>query len=132
MREFLEKKTVGWYIFGGAAILALIALIAYVARGGDIFTQLNGWAIACVVIGVVLTGVLMWKDIKPLEVVPFILYFIFLLIFAGSEIDFLGNVVYGTDGSIIDVAFYITAIFGLLSVIAGMTASIMKIEKEAE
>lgn len=132
MREFLEKKTVGWYIFGGAAVFALIALIAYVARGGDIFTQLNGWAIACVVIGVVLTGVLMWKDIKPLEVVPFILYFIFLLIFAGSEIDFLGNVVYGTDGSIIDAAFYITAIFGLLSVIAGMTASIMKIEKEAE
>lgn len=130
MREFLEKKTVGWYVFGASAVLALIALIAYIARGGDALTNLSGWGIAVAVIGIILTGVLMWKDIKPLEIVPFILFFIFFLVFIGSEINFLGNIVYGTDNQVLDAAFYITTIFGFLSVVVGMTASIMKIEKE--
>lgn len=130
MREFLEKKTAGWYVFGASAVLALIALIAYIARGGDALTNLSGWGIAVAVIGIILTGVLMWKDIKPLEIVPFILFFIFFLVFIGSEINFLGNIVYGTDNQVLDAAFYITTIFGFLSVVVGMTASIMKIEKE--
>ena len=130
MRTFLQNKTAGWYIFGVSVVLAIIAVIAYVARGGDIFTRVDPIAVICSVVGIVLSLVLMWKDVKPLEIVPFVLYFVTFLIFAGSEIEFIGNVVYGTDGQAIDPAFIVTAACGFLSVICGMVACIMKLEKE--
>ncbi len=130
MRTFLQNKAAGWYIFGVSVVLAIIAVIAYVARGGDIFTQVDPIAVICSVVGIVLSLILMWKDVKPLEIVPFVLYFVTFLIFAGSEIEFIGNVVYGTDGQAIDPAFIVTAVCGFLSVICGMVACIMKLEKE--
>lgn len=130
MRTFLQNKSVGWYLFGTSAVLALIALIAYVARGGDIFTQVEPIAVACSVAGILLSVLLLWKDIKPLEILPFVLFFVSWLIFAGSEIEFIGNVAYGTDGQAIDAAFLVTAVCGFLAVIAGMVACIMKLEKD--
>lgn len=130
MREFLAKKSIGWYIYGGAALFALISLIIYVARGGDIFTKVSSAAVVLSIIGILLSIGMMIKDIKPLEIIPFVFYFASLLIFFGSEIEFIGNVAYGTDGQAISAGFVCIAVFGLLSVIAAMTASIMKIEKE--
>ena len=128
MNEFLAKKTKGWYVFGASAVCALIALIAYVVRGGDIFTTVNPIAVTLAIVGIVLSALLMYKDIKPLEILPFVLFFAFLLIFGGSEIEFIGNVAYGTDGQAIDPAFVITALFSLAAVVCGMVASIMEIE----
>ncbi len=130
MREFLAKKSVGWYVLGGSALCALIFMIIYIARGGDIFTKISPAAIVLTVIGVLLSIGMMVKDIRPLEIIPFVLYFAALLIFFGSEIEFIGNVAYGTDGQAITASFVCIAVFGLIAVIGGMTAAIMKIEKE--
>lgn len=129
MKDFLANKTKGWYVFGASAVCALIALLAYVIRGGDIFTTVDPIAVTLAIVGIVLSAGLMYKDVKPLEIVPFVLFFIFLLIFGGSEIEFIGNVAYGTDGQAIDFAFVVTAVFGLASVVCGMVAAIQEIEK---
>lgn len=130
MAEFLKNKSKGWFVYGASALFALISLIIYIARGGDIFTKVLPVAVVLSILGILLSIGMMVKDIKPLEIVPFILYFISLLIFFGSEIEFIGNVAYGTDGQAISAAFVCIAVFGLLAVICGMTGSIMKIEKE--
>ena len=130
MSTFFKDKVTAWYIFAVSAVFALISLILYVARGGDIFTTVSPIAVALNVAGIVLTCLMLVKDVKPLEIIPFVLYLAALLIFFGSEIEFIGNVAYGTDGQAISASFIGIAVFGLLSVIGGMFAAISGIEKE--
>lgn len=130
VKEFLSKKTVGWYIFLASCVTGLIALIIYATRGGDALTKLSTPAIVLFVVGVAANALLLIKDIKPLEIVPFVLYFASVAIFAATEINFIANVIYGVDGNAFDPAFFCVFIFGLLSVVLGIAASIIKPEKE--
>ena len=125
----LKNKSKGWYIFAASAVCALISLIIYIARGGDIFTTVIPVAVILSIFGILLNVLLLLKPLKPLEIVPFGLYLISLVIFFGSEIEFIGNVAYGTDGQSITADFILIAVFGFISVICGMVAAIMKIEK---
>ena len=130
MSTFFKDRKTTWYIFAAAAVCALISLVLYVARGGDIFTTVIPAAVILNIVGIVLTLLLMIRDIKPLEILPFILYFAALMIFLGSEIEFIGNVAYGTDGQAIGPMFIAIALFGLLAVIGGMIAAAAGIEKK--
>lgn len=130
MKEFLAKKTVGFYVFLASALLAFFSVLFYSVRGGDVLTEINSAVIVLFIIGIILNLLLAIKDIKPLEIIPFVLYFIALAIFLDSEINFMGNVFWGTDGNYFDALFILATLTGLLSVISGMTAAIMKVEKE--
>jgi hypothetical protein len=129
--KFLEKKPYGYYFFLASALCALIAWLTYCFRGGDVLTNIDAKVIILFAVGIVLNVLLAIKDIKPLEIVPFILYFSAILVFVDSEITFISNIAWGTDGNHIDGGFIVIALFGVLSVIAGMVASIAKIEKES-
>ena len=130
MSTFFKDRKTAWYIFAAAAVCALLSLIIYVARGGDIFTTVIPWAVILNLVGIVLTCLLLFKCIKPLELLPFLCYFGALLIFLGSEIEFIGNVAYGTDGQAIGPGFICIALFGLLAVVGGLIAAVSGIEKE--
>lgn len=130
VKEFLAKKTVGYYLFAASALLGLLTLIVYAARGGDVLTKLEPAAIALLIVGIVINAGLLVKDIRPLEILPFMIYLAAFAVFMASEITFIGNLINGVDGNALDAGFVFVAIFGLLSVGLGMAACIVKLEKE--
>lgn len=130
VKEFMTKRTVGWYLFAASALCGLLTLIVYAARGGDVLTKLAPAAIVLLVVGVLLNAALLVKDVRPLELAPFVLYLAAFAVFMASEITFIGNVINGVDGNALDGGFVCVALFGLVSVGLGMAACILKIEKE--
>lgn len=130
IKDFFSKKSIGYYIFAGSALLGLLTLIIYTTRNGDVLTKLEPAAITLLIVGVVLNILLLIKNIKPLELVPFILYLSAFAVFMSSEITFIGNVANGVDGNVFDAGFMMIAIFGVLSVVLGMIACIMKFNKK--
>ena len=112
----------------GAA--ALIAAVTYVLRGGDVLTAATPTVTILLAVGVILNILLSIKDIKPLEIVPFILYLAAFLVFIDTEITFISNVIMGIDGNAIDGAFIFYSVMNIIAVAAGMAASIVKIERD--
>ena len=130
MNEFLAKKSIGFRFFIASALFALLAVIVYGARGGDVLTELNGAVIALFVVGIVLNALLAVKDIKPLEILPFVFYLLAFALFMDTEITFIGNVAWGTDGNYFDAAFLFAVVASVLAIALGMASSILKVEKE--
>ena len=124
----LKDRKAGWYLFAVSALCAVLFLIVYLIRGGDIFTTIHPAAVILPIAGVLLSAFLLWKDIKPLEILPFILYFAAFLIFCATEIEFIGNVFYGTDGQAFTASFIAILVFGLAAVITGMISALKGIE----
>lgn len=124
----LKNKKTGWYFFAVSALCAAFFLIIYLVRGGDIFTTIHPAAVTLTVVGILLSVVLLFKNIKPLDILPFVLYFAAYLIFFGTEIEFIGNVFYGTDGQAFTAPFIAIVCFGLASVVTGMIAALKGIE----
>ena len=65
---------------------------------------------------------------KPLEIIPFVLFFAALLIFFATEIEFIGNVFYGTDGQAFTISFVMIVCFGLAAIVTGMIAALKGID----
>ena len=128
MAKNMNGKGRGLYII--SIVCALIAVAAYIIRGGDIFAQVLPVAVGVTIVGAVLGIIMMIKPITPLELVPFVCFFAFFLIFAGTEIEFIANVAYGTDGQAIDPAFVVTALFSFVAAITGMVGVIKGIKKD--
>ena len=124
----LKNKKPGWYLFAVSAICAVLFLIVYLLRGGDIFTTIHPAAVILPIVGVLLFAFLLYKDIKPLEILPVGLYFAAFLIFCATEIEFMGNVFYGTDGQAFTASFIAIVVFGLAAVITGMISALKGIE----
>lgn len=127
IKQFLSEKSIGYYLFAASALLGLITFIIYVARGGDSMTDLSAATIALMIIGVVLNIALLVKNFTPLEIIPFVFYIAGFMTYIGSEIMFITNVMYGVDGNVLDGAFFAIIVFGVLSIICGITACIMRI-----
>ena len=127
---FLKNKTTGFYIFAVSGVAALIAAITYVLRNGDVLTTATPTVTILLAVGIILNILLSIKDVKPLEIIPFILYLAAFLVFIDTEITFISNVMMGIDGNAIDSAFILYTVMNVIAVAAGMTAAIMKIEKD--
>lgn len=127
---FFKNKTTGFYIFVVSGAAALIAAVTYVLRGGDVLTAATPTVTILLAVGVILNILLSIKDIKPLEIVPFILYLAAFLVFIDTEITFISNVIMGIDGNAIDGAFIFYSVMNIIAVAAGMAASIVKIERD--
>ena len=127
---FFKNKTTGFYIFVVSGAAALIAAVTYVLRGGDVLTAATPTVTILLAVGVILNILLSIKDIKPLEIVPFILYLAAFLVFIDTEITFISNVIMGIDGNAIDGAFIFYSVMNIIAVAAGMAASTVKIERD--
>ena len=127
---FFKNKTTGFYIFVVSGAAALIAAVTYVLRGGDVLTAATPTVTILLAVGVILNILLSIKDIKPLEIVPFILYLAAFLVFIDTEITFISNVIMGIDGNAIDGAFIFYSVMNIIAVAAGVAASIVKIERD--
>lgn len=130
LKEFISKKSVGFYLFAASAIFALAMLITYACRGGDVLTKIEPAAIVVLIVGIVLNVLLAVKTIRPLEIIPYLCYFVALVIFFASEITFMGNLAFGVDGNRLDAGFVFVAVFGAIAFVSGMASSMMKFEKE--
>lgn len=127
---FFKNRTTGFYIFAVSGVTALIAAITYVLRNGDVLTTATPIVTLLLAAGIILNILLSIKDVKPLEIVPFILYLAAFLVFIDTEITFISNVMMGIDGNIFDGAFILYSVMNVIAVAAGMAAAIMKIEKD--
>lgn len=129
-QDFLKNKTAGFYFFAIACVAALASAVVYVVRNGDSFTTTTPAVTALLVVGVVLSVLLSIKDIKPLEIIPFVLYLAAFLVFIDTEVNFMANVAMGIDGNAVDPAFIAYAALNIIAVVTGMVAAIMEIQKD--
>ncbi|MBR4209175.1 MAG: hypothetical protein IKQ96_03035 [Lachnospiraceae bacterium] len=127
----MANKSSGFKFFVIACLAALVAVIAYVTRGGDVLTKVTPVVTGLYAAGIILSVLLVFKDMKPLEIVPFVLYLAALLVFIDTEIGFIGNLLWATDGNSLDAGFIAVAVCGLIAVICGIVAGCKGIEKEA-
>ena len=127
----MANKSSGFKFFVIACLAALVAVIAYVTRGGDVLTKVTPVVTGLYAAGIILSVLLVFKDVKPLEIVPFVLYLAALLVFIDTEIGFIGNLLWATDGNSLDAGFIAVAVCGLIAVICGIVAGCKGIEKEA-
>ena len=129
VKEFLKSRGVGYYMYAASALCALVMFVVYVARGGDVLTGLEPAAVALGIIGVLGNVGLLIRNVRPLEILPFILYTVVLAVFVSSEINFIANVINGVDGNSLDGGFFCVIVFGALAVVLGMAACIVRLEK---
>ncbi|MBR1813100.1 MAG: response regulator transcription factor [Lachnospiraceae bacterium] len=100
-------------------------------RNGDVLTRVTPVVTGLFAAGIGLSVLLTIKDVKPLEILPFILYLAAMLVFFDTEIDFIGNLLWATDGNSLDAGFLAVAVCGLIAVISGIVAGLKGIEEEA-
>jgi len=129
-QNFFKNKTTGFYLFVASGVAALIAAITYMLRNGDVLTSTTPAVTILLAVGILLNILLSVKDVKPMEIIPFILYLAAFLVFINTEITFISNVIMGIDGNAIDGAFILYAVMNIMAVATGMIASIVEIEKE--
>jgi hypothetical protein len=125
IKKILKGKTISGYVFASCIIFALVSLITYAARGGDPFTKVLPAIVAVLAVGLIANIAFFFFEIPLLEFVPFICYFISFLMFAGSEANFISNVIMAIDGNTIDIAFVIVTITLLIASIVSMVCVII-------
>ena len=128
--NILANKSKGFKFFAAACAAALIALVTYLVRNGDVLTSTVPSVTILLIAGIVLSVLMAIKDVKPLEMVPFVLYLGAFLIFLDTEINFVSNLIYGADGNSMDFGFILFTVCGLVAVVAGFIAAVNGIEKE--
>lgn len=130
MKNFLASKKVGWYVSVVALVLALITLIAYVARGGNYLSPVESSVVIVLIVGIVLNAVVLWKDFKVGAILPLVFYAISTAILLNTEMLFVSNVAFGVDGNSFDLAFYVFIVCDVLSVIVSAVAFSMGLSKQ--
>ncbi len=132
LQKFLETKKSGWYVELVSFILALITLIAYVARGGNYLSPVSTSAVVVLSIGLVINAVALFKDFKVLGLLPVALYAGSAAILLNTEMLFISNVIFGVDGNSFDVAFFMFIICDILAIITSAVAFSMGLTKEVK
>ena len=132
LKKFLETKKAGWYVELSSFILALITLIAYVARGGNYLSPVSTSAVVVLSIGLVINAVALFKDFKVLGLLPVALYAGSAAILLNTEMLFISNVIFGVDGNSFDVAFFMFIICDILAIITSAVAFSMGLTKEVK
>ena len=129
VKEFISKKSVGWYVSAAACVLGLITLIIYAARGGNSYSPLSPAAVTLLVFGVVTNAAVLWKDFKVGAFVPYIFYVAAFGVLFNSEMLFVTNVLGGIDNNVFDSAFIACAVFLALTIVGGFAAAVMRLTK---
>ncbi|MBR2890490.1 MAG: hypothetical protein IKC09_09470 [Oscillospiraceae bacterium] len=130
MNEFLNKKTTFWYISCVSMVLALVGLIVYVVRGGNSYSPVSGTAVAVWAVGIVLNAVVLVKDFKIGQFIPYLLYVVTLGVLLNTEMLFASNVLVSIDGGFFDVAWIAFVVCLVLAIVAGYVASVKPLTKE--
>lgn len=132
LKDYLAKKGSGYYLSVVSAVCALLAMIMCAARGGDVLTDFQPTVVLMLAIGLVINVLILVKKVTPFEILPFICYFVAFAIFAGAEVDFIANIIYGVDGNSLDALLVTVLLFSLLAFIFGIISCLTKYDKEEE
>ena len=132
IKNFLNGKKAGWYVSAAAALLAAVTLIVSCARGGNVYSDISGVAIAMLVIGIITNIAVLVKDFGIGAFVPFVFYAVTLGVLANTEMLFLSNVMTKIDGNSLDAAWLTFAITLVLTIGAALAACIMNLSKPKE
>jgi hypothetical protein len=131
MKDFLNKKGIGFWFVAAAMVLTLIAFIAYIVNGSAI-KNVNGLVIFFFIVAFLAEGVTLWNEFYGIAAWVAAIFtgiaFGYYLSFSADYIGFLftGISSYaGTMGS-----FLTFAICSVLAMIAVIVANFTKIEKE--
>jgi hypothetical protein len=130
MNAFLAKKTTSWYISCVSMVLALVGLIIYVARGGNSYSPVSSTAVTVWAAGIVLNAVVLVKDFKIGQFIPYLLYVVTLGILLNTEMLFASNVLVSIDGGFFDVAWIAFVACLALAIVTGFAASVKPLTKE--
>lgn len=130
IKNFLKTKSIGWYVSLVSFVTALITLIVYAARGGNIYSPVSGVAVTMLVIGLVANAAILYKDFKIGAFIPLVFYAIALAVLLNSEMLFLSNVLTGIDGNSLDSAWMTFMVFLVVTLIASIVAFSMKMTKD--
>lgn len=130
IKNFLSTKKIGWYISASSALLAIITLIVYCARGGNVYSGISGLAIAMLAVGIVTNLAVLVKDFGVGAFVPFVFYAVTLGVLANTEMLFLSNVLTNIDGNSLDAAWITFAVTLVLTIGTALAACIMNLEKK--
>lgn len=131
IKNFIAGKKPGWYVSLASCVLALITVIVYGARGGNVYSPVSGVAVAMLVVGIVTNVAVLIKDFGVGAFVPFIFYTVALGVLANTEMLFISNVGTGIDNNSLDGAWITFMIFEVLAVATSLAACIMKLSKPA-
>ncbi len=130
IKKFLSTKAAGFYVSLASLVLGLLALIVYVARGGNSYSPVSIPAVVVLVLAIVTNVLVLIKDFGFLAYVPYILYIVTLGIWLNSEMLYLSNVFTGIDNNSLDPAWIVMVLFLVLAIATGFAATVMKIAKK--
>lgn len=124
--NFIKTRKAYYWLILAATLSALIALVAYLIGGKTQFTpDYSVRAIIGGVLGVafgVLSLIITWRA------AVFISYLFSLfacICYITSQINLIGNLIYGVDGSTVPPAMAIFIVFSLVAFITALLAGIM-------
>ena len=131
VRNFFKEKAPGFYVSLASLVCALVALIVYVARGGDTqnLSPVSTAAVVVLVIALITNVGVLVKDFGYLAYVPYILYVVTFGIWLNSEMAFVSNVLTAIDNNGFDAAFIVMVVFLVLAIACGFAATVMKLTK---
>lgn len=132
IKNFLKTKSIGWYVSLASFVTALVTLIVYAARGGNIYSPVSGIAVTMLVIGLVTNAAILYKDFKIGAFIPLVFYAIALAVLLNTEMLFLSNVLTGIDGNTLDSSWLTFMVFLIVTIVASVVAFAMKMTKDSE
>lgn len=130
VKNFMEKKSVGWYVSLAALVFGLITVIVYGARGGNSYSPVSPAAVVLLVLGIIINAAVLVKDFKIGAFVPYIFYTVALGVLFNSEMLFVSNVLGGIDNNVFDGAFIAFLVFLALTLVTSFAAAIMRMTKK--
>lgn len=130
MKGFLQSKAAGWYFSLAAMVLAIVTVIVYTARGGNVYSPVDNTAVAMLIVGIVCNAVVLVKDFRIGAFVPFVFYTVTVGILLNTEMLFLSNVMTAIDNNALDGAWIFFVVTLVVSELCAGIAAAMRMTKK--
>lgn len=130
MKGFLQSKAAGWYFSLAAMVLAIVTVIVYTVRGGNVYSPVDNTAVAMLIVGIVCNAVVLVKDFRIGAFVPFVFYTVTVGILLNTEMLFLSNVMTAIDNNALDGAWIFFVVTLVVSELCAGIAAAMRMTKK--
>ena len=123
--EFLKTRRFYYWLILAATVCGLVALIAYLIGGKTQFTP--DYSVRAIVGGVLATAFGIFSLVVAWRPAVFISYLFALfacICYITSQINLIGNLIYGVDGSSVPPAMVVFTLFSAAAFILALVAGI--------
>lgn len=125
IKEFFKKKGISFYLIAAAFAFLAAAMITYAAAGITVFTtKLSATVIALLVIGMAAAAVSLWKEFQALSFGVYLLSFLAFFEYVVSELNYLGSIFAGIDGTQFTASFICIVAFSILAWVCALVSAI--------